>query len=212
MPGTAYSRETHTLKAINRGLMLVIMLMALALVGSIGLYWNLSKTDTLWVPPDTSNGAMVQKNMPDKANIYGFSNYIMQYLYHWPIDGAEDYKKNVFDLSFYITPNFKAWLDKDYGTSANFAGINELSGRQRMLLPLDQKRYSSASVKPLADGVWEITLYYQLREHYKREKIKDTPMRYRLRVVRSEVDPERNAWGLKIDGFVESPSRVEIGD
>ncbi len=43
----------------------------------------------------------------------------------------------------------------------------------------------------------------------KRTSIKDIPLRYRLRVVRSEVNPRGNVWGLMLDDFLEPPERLE---
>ena len=147
MLNTTYTREVHSLKAINRGLMIAIMVMALAITGLVWLVFYTSKTQVAWVPPDTSQGALVELDKPDKANVYGFTNYILQYLHHWPNDGAVDYKDHIFELSYYITPGYKDYLEKDYRTLSNRHGINELDGRQRMLQPISDIRQA-----PLLQG------------------------------------------------------------
>ena len=41
------------------------------------------------------------------------------------------------------------------------------------------------------------------------ETVKQTAIRYPLRVVRLSVDPETNPWGLALDGFAtEGPQRL----
>ncbi len=212
-----FTKHNQTLKVFNRGLLITIFILGVIILFLIKLLFNshqliedANKTHSISIPPDISQGALVETGTPHKANVFGFTNYVMQSLNHWPSNGLVEYDNNIFNASTYITPNFQAWLKDDFAKLSNRYGINELLGRQRMLLPIDRGRFNAKSVKTLSDGVWHVTLSYQLKENYRKATIKDTGITYVLRVIQSNVDAATNKWGMKIDAQVEDPTRFDI--
>ncbi len=79
-----------------------------------------------------------------------------------------------------------------------------------MLLPLPAHRYSAESVTRIASGVWRVNLVFRLVENIDSEKVKDTGIRYVVRVVSADVNRDTNQWGMMIDGLTEQPQRIEI--
>ncbi len=209
-PSMAYVKNIHTVMAINRGLMILLFVFVLVTVGMSFAVYQSRQAITVYIPPDTSEGAYVVANTPGDSNVYGFAYQIMQYLYHWPSDGRKDYRANIEDLGYYLTPKFQTWLNDEYRRSSNRFGIDELDSRSRMLLPLPAHRYSAESVTRIASGVWRVNLVFRLVENIDSEKVKDTGIRYVVRVVSADVNRDTNQWGMMIDGLTEQPQRIEI--
>jgi hypothetical protein len=69
--------------------------------------------------------------------------------------------------------------------------------------------YEERRVDVLKEGVWVVWLDLDLYESVKGMTVKQTAIRYPLRVVRYAVDLEANPWGLALDGFAaEGPRRL----
>ena len=69
--------------------------------------------------------------------------------------------------------------------------------------------YEERRVDVLAPGVWVVWLDLDLFESVKGMTVKQTAIRYPLRVVSLAVDPEANPWGLALDGFAsDGPRRL----
>ncbi len=49
-------------------------------------------------------------------------------------------------------------------------------------------------------------------EQYAGTPVRDLFIRYPLRVVRADVDPQRNPWGLQVDCFDGIPQRLSVPD
>jgi hypothetical protein len=62
----------------------------------------------------------------------------------------------------------------------------------------------------LSDHDWLVTLDISADEYYGSEQVKRAFVRYTIRVVRQDVDPERNPFGLMLDGYANPPQRIEI--
>ena len=63
------------------------------------------------------------------------------------------------------------------------------------------------------DSAWTVLLDMQLMETFKGQPIKDTYIRYPIRVVRFDVDRERNPWRLAIDCYgSQKPQRLSASD
>ncbi len=211
-PGMAYVKQIHTVQAINRGLMILLFVFSLVSVGLGFALYQSQQAITVYIPPDTSDGAFVQANTPNDSNVYGFAYHIMQYLYHWANDGRQDYRENIDTLAYYLTPAFQEWLREEYRRSANRFGIDELDGRTRMLLPVPDRRYTASHVERVSDGVWHVQLVLRLVEHIDNERVKDTGMRYVVRVVAADVNRETNQWGMMLDGLVGQPQRINLDE
>jgi integrating conjugative element protein (TIGR03746 family) len=63
-------------------------------------------------------------------------------------------------------------------------------------------------VSVVSDRDWIVTLDLTVDEYYGDERVKRALVRYPLKVVRLDVDPERNPFGLALDCYSETPQRI----
>jgi hypothetical protein len=56
---------------------------------------------------------------------------------------------------------------------------------------------------------WIVTLEVSADEYLGSEQVKRALVRYALKVVRSDVDPEHNPFGLALDCYARAPQRIE---
>ena len=85
----------------------------------------------------------------------------------------------------------------------------ELAYRVRGVHEIAGHGYEERQVDLLAAGVWVVWLDLDLFESVKGMTVKQTAIRYPLRVVSLAVDPEANPWGLALDGFAtDGPRRL----
>ena len=201
---TKLVRRDHQLTRTNRTISIVVVLLAAAMLLQQLFFLSQEKEIRVYVPPQFANiGGTLQNDSPDVYNVFGFTNYIASYLYTWDSDAEVDYKRNIHDTSFYTTNNFKAQLNADYKNRINRNGINELRSRTRILKPNLDKPYTQLSSIKKDDGVWLVTLYYNMDEHIMSRAIKEhESMKYVFRVVYTGDNPANNQWGLRIDSLV----------
>ena len=61
----------------------------------------------------------------------------------------------------------------------------------------------------LSPDAWIVWLDLDLMESVKGMTVKQTTIRYPIRVVRQAIDPESNPWGLALDGYAsDGPRRL----
>jgi integrating conjugative element protein (TIGR03746 family) len=183
------------------------------LAGAFGTYvaYTVPKTIDVHLAPDIRAGSVVEiKNgvgyIPPE-NVYSFAYYIWQQLNRWQEDGMKDYPKQLYNLQSFITAKCQAEIKDDM---KNRAKNSELLQRTRLITEIPG--FSFAANRVIAEGsaVWTVFLDMQLQETYRGQNVKDTFIRYPLRLVRYDVDRERNPWGLGLDCFSDQPQRLDI--
>lgn len=203
-----YMNTAQTVMAVNRGLLLANILTAVAVLAlAVGLVQS-REWITVYIPPSTAQGGFATAGTPSAATVYGFAGLLLQQLYHWPIDGESDYAKAIEAQRLYLTPAFRRALLEDFAKLRNRSGLNELRGRARALHPAPDRLYSPERVTAFGNGVWGVALEYRLVESIAASPIKDVAIRYEVRVVRAEVNPAGNKWGLQLDGWLRDPVRL----
>jgi integrating conjugative element protein (TIGR03746 family) len=60
----------------------------------------------------------------------------------------------------------------------------------------------------VSDRDWIVTLDVTADEYHGAEQVKRALVRYPLKVVRLDVDPERNPFGLALDCYSSTPQRI----
>ncbi|AGI07723.1 TIGR03746 family integrating conjugative element protein [Xanthomonas citri pv. citri] len=182
-------------------------LFALALLMGLG-WWNAPRHLTIHVPPDLRSGSTRKWWDVPPESVYAFTLYVFQQLNRWPTNGEEDYPRNLRALSAYLTPSCQALLQQDYETRRN---NGELRQRVRGLYEIPGRGYGedpSTRVKVLSERDWVVTLDVSADEYYGGEQVKRALVRYPLKVVRLDVDPERNPFGLALDCYSGTPQRI----
>ena len=198
-------------RAHKRTLLWVIL--AVAALGMVGTYyaWATPKTIEVHLAPDMQAGDTVRVSagvspVPD-PNVYGFAYYVWQQVNRWQDDGASDYGKQIFRFQSYITPSCRAQLLTDMQRRGD---AGELKNRTRSMTEIPGLGYSEARVIQDGASAWTVLLDMQLAETSRGSKVKDTFIRYPIRVVRYDVDRQRNPWRLAIDCYGRNrPARLD---
>lgn len=193
-------------KTLRIGIVLIVLLALF-----MGFGWQQSpKNLTIHVPPDLRSGSTrLWWDVPPES-IYTFAFYIFQQLNRWPTDGETDYNRNIFALSAYFTPSCHAFLNTDYRIKRD---SGELRRRVRGIYEIPGRGYGddpTARVRVVSNNEWLVTLDVAADEYFGSEQVKRALVRYPLRVVRMDVDPDKNPFGLALDCYDGSPQRIEI--
>jgi integrating conjugative element protein (TIGR03746 family) len=201
-----YRHEIDNVRAHLRSLWAVIGLQLL-IIGGLWLGWSQAPRQlTLHIPPDLRGGAVLAPDAVPPATVYVFAYYVFQQLNRWPTDGAKDYGRAIFAVSPYLTPRYRAELLADLDLRGR---RGELAYRVRGIQQLTEAGYAEHRVEILDDDTWIAWLDVELTETVKGMVVKQTGIRYPIRIVRHAVDLEANPWGLALDGFAEDgPQRL----
>ncbi|GKS87587.1 TIGR03746 family integrating conjugative element protein [Acidovorax sp. SUPP1855] len=191
-------------------------ILIVAAMGALGMYYahSMPKNLDLHLAPNVKAGDSVHVEsgnapVPD-TNVYGFAYYIWQQVNRWQADGAKDYGSQIFALQAFVTPACRAQLEADMQSRYN---SGELRSRTRQMTEIPGFGYSSARV--VADGpdAWTVLLDMQLMESFRGQSVKDAFIRYPLRIVRYDVDREKNPWRMAIDCYgANRPARLEMSE
>lgn len=85
----------------------------------------------------------------------------------------------------------------------------ELAYRVRGVHEVPGHGYEERRVDVLSSDAWIVWLDLDLLESVKGMTVKQTTIRYPVRVVRQAIDPETNPWGLALDGYAsDGPRRL----
>jgi integrating conjugative element protein (TIGR03746 family) len=185
------------------------LLFALALAMGLG-WWNSPRDLTIHVPPDLRSGSVRKWWDVPPESVYAFSWYVWQQMQRWPVNGEEDYTKNIHRLSAYLTPACKTFLQNDYAYRQT---AGELRQRVRGIHEIPGRGYGddpALRVRSVSERDWIVTLDVAADEFFGPEPVKRALIRYPLKVARSDIDPERNPFGLVIDCFDGIPERIHL--
>ena len=183
------------------------LLVILALVMGIG-WWSAPRDLTIHVPPDLRSGSTRPWWDVPPESVYAFTFYVWQQLQRWPTNGDDDYPRNLHALSPYLTPACQAFLQQDYEYRRN---SGELRRRVRGIYEIPGRGYGdnpTLRVRTISTREWVVNLDVTADEYYASEQVKRALVRYPLKVLRSDVDPQRNPFGLVIDCYEGAPQRI----
>nr|WP_321302835.1 TIGR03746 family integrating conjugative element protein [Alcaligenes faecalis] len=197
-----YLNALATVQATNKRLGALVLVVAA--LGAVGMYFAARTPHRIDVNlhPNIQGGDVVtvtdgQSPVPD-VNVYGFAYYIWQQVNRWQADGYKDYGKQIYYYQAYITPSCRAQLENDMNTRDR---AGELRSRTRIMTEIPGFGFSPRRVISQGTNTWTVLLDMQLQETFRGQQIKDIYIRYPMRVVRYEVDPEKNPWKLAIDCY-----------
>ena len=163
-------------------------------VGILGWGWMRASDDVrVFVPPDLTDGVVVRADEPQAAHVYAFAFHLWQQLYRWPSNGAADYAMRVDAFTAFLTPACREELADDARDRAG-----EVRGRERAVWAIPGRGYRADKVVRRGPGAWVAYLDLHIEETLDGTLVKERLVRYPVRVVRYDVDRQRNAWGLAI--------------
>jgi integrating conjugative element protein (TIGR03746 family) len=150
----------------------------------------------LHIPPDISQGAVVHPGEVPDPNVYAFALVIWQQINRWTQNGEKDYGQQIFTMAPYLTPACREQLADDLNLKAN---RGELNMRTRAMGEIPGQSFSPERVRRMASGIWHVTLDTEIDETLHGQPVKHALVRYPLRVLRYQFDPQRNPYGLALD-------------
>lgn len=190
------------------------VIVAVAALGAFGTYQaaKVPKNLSVHLVPNVTASSTVQvrdgESMVPAANVYSFAYYIWQQLNRWQTDGATDYGAQIFRVQNYVTPRCIAQLTGDLQARQK---AGELKLRTRQLSEIPGLGFQTNRVIANESGTdWTVFLDMQIQETFRGQAVKDVFIRYPLRIVRYDVDRERNPWQLAVDCYGnERPARLD---
>ncbi|WP_349571094.1 PFL_4703 family integrating conjugative element protein [Azotobacter salinestris] len=187
----------------------VACLALLVIVAGLWIGWFRSPSDlTIHVPPDLRSGSVRKWWDIPPANIYAFGLYIFQQINRWPSDGEQNYADNIVRYSNYLTPACQVFLE---GDMTNRRETGQLRKRIRGVYEIQGRGYSDDAafrVQTLGQDAWVVNLDMAADEYYGGERVKRAFVRFPVRVLRQDVDPEKNPFGLLLDCYQGAPLRI----
>ena len=93
------------------------------------------------------------------------------------------------------------------------SGAGELRSRTRIMTEIPGFGFAPNRVIAEGTNAWTVLLDMQMQESFKGQQIKDVYIRYPMRVVRYDVDREKNPWRLAIDCYGNNrPARLNASE
>jgi integrating conjugative element protein (TIGR03746 family) len=189
-----------------------VMVLVMGAIAGVCLFgWLTARREiTVHLPPDLRTGATLTlgavPQVPD-TTVYTFAIYIWQQINRWEADGVKDYGRQIYTMQSFVTPACREQLVADMN-ARNAAG--ELARRTRAVMEINGLGYAPERVKVEGGNAWKVLLDTQIQETQAGVPIKEAYIRYPLRIVRFDVDREKNPWQLAIDCFGgERPARLD---
>jgi integrating conjugative element protein (TIGR03746 family) len=208
-PFQLWAKEDRDRRVIQVLIVVIIGLM----LSNVGLWmgWlRAPKQLTVFVPPDLSAAVVQSVDDVPAHSVYVFAYLVWQELNYWPTQemdgqGRYAYMRNLERLRAYLTPAFHAQLLRDATALQRQGHLN----RTRFMEGLQGASFKPELVQKLAPGEWLVWLDVRLTETAQQWPVKDTSIRYPLRVIYRDVSRSHNPYGLLLAGFSQPPSRIE---
>lgn len=196
----------------------ILLFIVIVLSGSLVLsvYGLITTRDnfTISIPPSLQNGAIVNIDDFDLGVVHAFAYNTFRELNRWERDGFVDYGNKIDELAPRFTAEYYETLKKDMNDK-NERG--ELKNRTRYALELGStllydKAADQESVTVLDRSTWIVNVEVEIVERIADFEIKARTASYPLVVRRGNISPEKNIWGLLIDGYPKGqrPEVVEV--
>lgn len=196
--------------------LLLCFLISMALNGFLGFcLYSVPKKLSIYVPPHIpDSGLSLKGNQTSNSQVYSFAYYVWQSIQTWPVNGGDDYKKNLDQFASYITPEFKNVLEDE---GKEFYSQGFLYGHQQAMFGAGDSLYKSENVKYMGHGEWLVHLIMrtvnrvspidQSQAFVSSHVVRDAETSYVFKVVKTNYAPDVNHWHLVIAGY-EVPPKV----
>lgn len=205
-----YLDAVESARAHIRTLYFIIVFLMLACIG-LWIGWREAPKDLrISIPPDLRSGAIVRPGEYQAATVYAFALLYQQALYRWEENGAENFPQRIEEFQAYLTPSYLEELKRIMN---NKMQRGELAKRRRYTIPLtDYEEYRAEHVETLDDGSWQVNIGLQIVEKVSGIEAKNVRVMYPMHIVRYNIDPVRNVWGLALNGMVAGKHEYRIDE
>lgn len=201
----SYVRSVEQYRYFNK-LLFFIILGLLAVVLVMGLLVKQARSNvSVNVRPGLSAPITVREGEMPPENVYNFALTVFQQLNRWREDGVKDYPQQIRRVAPFLTDRYRGQLEVEV-KQRQAAG--ELSYRTRSIAAPPEVTYKAERVHKINESLWVVYLDIELQETIRGAVIKDTIIRYPIRVIAYNVDSQYNPFGLLLDGFQDDPVRL----
>ncbi len=178
-----------------RTLKWVIAFLVVVVIGQWLRIGHLQEYRKIFIPPSLTQGFITSFDEVPQPVVYTFSLYILQQLNRWKEDGEQDYSDQIYRLQGFLTSGCMESLEGDMN---NKRKLGELRSRERTLEELTGSTYEKWRVIVESNERWEVWLDVNVKETIAKHEVKNINLRYKIPVVRFDVDKEVNPWGLAL--------------
>ena len=202
MAGRGDALATH--KTTINVLLFIVIILSSSLVLSI--YGLLTSRDnfTISIPPNLQNGAIVNVDEFNLGVVHAFAYNTFREVNRWENDGFIDYGAKIDELAPRFTEPYYEYLKKDMNRKN---ALGQLKDRTRYALETRGTLYDHEldedAVTVVNGSTWIVNVEVDIVERIADFEIKTRSTRYPLLVRRGNISPEKNIWGLLIDGYPE---------
>jgi len=197
------SRARNALSDKNRTiwfLAIALLIMGVCLMFTVHRISTMATKLKLHLPPDVSQGAIVEVGKLPIPTAYTYARYIWQNLNTWTQNGATEYEESIDGFACYLTPEFQEHLKQNVIEKRAKGELN----RTRQLS--DAHLYKAQYVNKFSETTFGVWLDQNLEETVRGQPVKSIAMRYPLYLVADQRPC--NALHFSLGGFMESPSRL----
>lgn len=188
-----------TLRAIIT-ILVVLLLMSLYTTSQI------PKQILLKVSPVMESGATMKVGEYPKAAVLSDVQYLWLAINRWENTGEEDAKKLLWRYQNFISPEFRADLERQYEELAKTGVMS----RKRIPAAVPEQIFQySDRVVQINNDTWKVFLDITLEETLDDIVVRKPTYRYYLMVQRYESDLTANPLGLRIVGYSDEPKRIK---
>ena len=157
-------------------------------------------------PTLQAEGGYTTANVISDELLFGFAFRTFTELNTWGgTEDTDEYKRQIEKNRYFLTPAYYEQLMNDFNEKKSKGEL----ARLRILSGYHGQDFQSVDIKKINPNTWEVDLTLRLEERVGNTAVKDVLIRYPLKVVRSNLSPDMNPYGLAIDGFVSEPERVQ---
>ena len=184
----------------------VILLLLVTQSFLMVMCYQLKQEQVIRLPADLRYSSRQKISEVPPSFVYSYAYYILQQLYTWRSNGEKDFGENIYFLQAYLTPNMHQILKQELKQKAQ---QGELKKRVRFVQELPGEVYQPEKVTKVGSDRWIVLLDLEIQEYVHSKLIKQLKVRYPIEVVRFDVDPEKNEYGLALAGFAKpGPQRL----
>lgn len=200
-------RKTDQYKQVTRLYQLIIILLLVFIALQHQHVTRALVSQRIYVTPSlAATGGYTKTNMISDALLFDVVFTTFTTLNTWRGgEDSEEYQRQIEAHRYLLTPAYYAQLKQDFLTKKS---LGELS-RLRVLSGYHGQDVEAMSIKQLNANTWEVDMTLRLEERVGNTAVKDVLIRYPIKVVRSDLSPTLNPYGLALDGFVREPERVQ---